>query len=66
MEMRELLDMAPEELHLEEKKLRKELFHIRFQLMTGRAENQMRVRQIRRDIARVQTVYRQKNKALTN
>jgi large subunit ribosomal protein L29 len=64
MEMKELLDMAPEELHQEAKKLRKELFHIRFQLMTGRAENQMRVRQIRRDIARVQTVYRQKNKAL--
>ena len=66
MEMRELLDMAPEELRQEEKKLRKELFHIRFQLMTGRADNQMRVRQIRHDIARVQTVYRQKNKALTN
>lgn len=66
MEMRELLDMAPEELHQEEKKLRKELFHIRFQLMTGRADNQMRVRQIRRDIARVQTVYRQKAKVLTS
>ena len=60
MTMSELLDMAPEELHQEEKKLRKEIFHLRFQLMTGRAENQMRIRQTRRDIARIQTVYRQK------
>ena len=59
--MSALHDMAPEELILEEKKLRKELFNLRFQVMTGRGENQMRIREIRRDIARVKTVYRQKD-----
>ena len=60
MEMNALRDMAPEELLREEKKLRKELFSLRFQLMAGRVENPMRVRQARREIARIRTVYREK------
>ncbi len=60
MEMRELMDMASEELRQEEKKLHKELFSLRFQLMTGRVENPMRVREVRRNIARIKTVHRQK------
>lgn len=59
MEMNELLDLVPEELIREEKKLRKELFHLRFQLIAGRVENQMKVREVRRNIARVKTVHRQ-------
>ena len=59
MEMNELLNLAPEELIQEEKKLRKELFHLRFQLIAGRVDNQMKVREVRRDIARVKTVHRQ-------
>ena len=60
MEMKEITEMIPEELLQKEKELRKELFNLRFQLLTGRVENPMRIRQIRRDIARIKTVYQQK------
>jgi large subunit ribosomal protein L29 len=61
MEMKEILEMAPEELLQKENDLRKELFSLRFQLLTGRVENPNRIKQVRRDIARIKTIYRQKN-----
>jgi len=54
------IDMTPDELTDEEKKMRKELFSLRFQLMTGRVDNPMRLKAVRRDIARIQTVRRQR------
>jgi large subunit ribosomal protein L29 len=41
-------------------KLKKEQFNLRFQRATGQLENTARVRQIRRDIARIKTVQSQK------
>lgn len=41
-------------------KLKKEQFNLRFQRATGQLENTARVRQIRRDIARIQTIARVK------
>ena len=41
-------------------KLKKEQFNLRFQAASGQLENTARVRQIRRDIARIQTISRQK------
>jgi large subunit ribosomal protein L29 len=41
-------------------KLKKERFNLRFQRATGQLENTARVRQVRRDIARIETVSRQK------
>jgi large subunit ribosomal protein L29 len=40
-------------------KLKKEQFNLRFQAASGQLENTARVRQIRRDIARIQTIARQ-------
>ncbi len=40
--------------------LKKEQFNLRFQRATGQLENTARVRQVRRDIARVKTIMRQK------
>jgi len=40
--------------------LKKEQFNLRFQRATGQLENTARVRQVRRDIARIKTVMRQK------
>jgi len=40
--------------------LKKEQFNLRFQRATGQLENVSRVRQVRRDIARIKTVQRQK------
>ena len=42
-------------------KLKKEQFNLRFQTATGQMENTARVRQVRRDIARVMTIMREKS-----
>jgi large subunit ribosomal protein L29 len=41
-------------------KLKKEQFNLRFQRASGQLENTSRVRQVRRDIARIMTIARQK------
>ncbi|CAM1635770.1 Large ribosomal subunit protein uL29 [Bartonella apihabitans] len=50
------LDQMNEELA----KLKKEQFNLRFQKATGQLEKTARVKQVRRDIARVKTIARQK------
>jgi large subunit ribosomal protein L29 len=56
--------MTPDQLSDELLKLKKEQFNLRFQRATGQLENTSRVRQVRRDIARVQTIARQKRAAV--
>ena len=43
--------------------LRKEKFNLRFQQASGQLENTARVRQVRRDIARIKTILRDKQQA---
>lgn len=52
--------MSPDQIEDEVLKLKKEQFNLRFQRATGQLENTARVRQVRRDIARLLTVSRQK------
>ena len=52
--------MTLDQLNDELLKLKKERFNLRFQRATGQLENTARVRQVRRDIARIQTIARQK------
>jgi large subunit ribosomal protein L29 len=56
----ELKDMSEAELRQKEKDLTAELFNLRFQHATGQLENTERLPQVRKDIARVKTVLRQK------
>ena len=60
MEMDELKNLEKSELFEKVSKLKQELFHFRSQLALGRMENPMRIRETRKDIARVKTVLRQK------
>ena len=60
MEMNEIKNLEKSELLEKVNKLKQELFHFRSQLALGRMENPMRIRETRKDIARVQTVLRQK------
>jgi large subunit ribosomal protein L29 len=53
--------MAELDTDLKEKK--SELFNLRFQLATGQLENSSAIRECRKDIARVQTVIRQRQLA---
>jgi large subunit ribosomal protein L29 len=61
MEMEEIKNLEKSELLEKISKLKQELFHFRSQLALGRIENPMRIRETRKDIARVQTVLRQKS-----
>jgi large subunit ribosomal protein L29 len=56
----DLRAMTIDQLDDEFLKLKKEQFNLRFQKATGQLENTARVRQVRRDIARVKTVAQQK------
>ncbi|WP_349368464.1 50S ribosomal protein L29 [Salinarimonas sp.] len=59
----DLKAMTPDQLQDELLKLKKEQFNLRFQRATGQLENTARVAQVRKDIARVKTIQRQKQAA---
>ena len=56
MKPQDVRGLTDDQLSDELVKLKKEQFNLRFQRATGKAENTSRVRQVRRDIARIQTV----------
>ena len=60
MKAEEIRQMTADQLDDQLVKLKKEQFNLRFQRATGQLENTSRVRQVRRDIARLKTVARQK------
>ncbi|MPZ37623.1 MAG: 50S ribosomal protein L29 [Rhizobiales bacterium] len=60
MKSADLRAMSPDQLDDEFLKLKKERFNLRFQRATGQLENTSRVRQVRRDIARIKTIASQK------
>jgi large subunit ribosomal protein L29 len=60
MKANELRELSVEELTKKTAELSQEMFNLRFQLHTGHLENSARILQVRREIARVQTVLRQK------
>ena len=60
MKAGDLRDKTLDQLDDELIKLKKEQFNLRFQAASGQLENTSRVRQVRRDIARVMTIARAK------
>ena len=62
MKAAELRETTVEELRKKEQDLRKELFNLRFQQATGEIENPMRIRAIKKSIAKILTVITEKNK----
>ena len=55
--------MTPDQLQDELLKLKKEQFNLRFQAATGQLQNTARVRHVRRSIALVKTIMREKGRA---
>jgi len=53
-------DMTSAELTQKLTDAKGELFNLRFQLATGQLENPLRIRHVKRDIARVKTVLRER------
>lgn len=60
MKAGEFRDMSLDQLDDELVKLKREQFNLRFQAASGQLENTSRFRQIRRDIARLKTIAREK------
>ena len=58
-----LREMTVEELASKIIELKEELFNLRFQLATGQLENPVRLRHVRRDIARCKTILNEKERA---
>jgi large subunit ribosomal protein L29 len=59
MKPEEVRGLTPDQLDEHLAKLKKEQFNLRFQRATGQLENTARVREVRRDIARIKTVQAQ-------
>ena len=60
MKVQEMRDQTVEELRDQERELADQLFALRLQKVTGQLEKPARVRQVRRDLARVMTILREK------
>jgi large subunit ribosomal protein L29 len=63
MKIKEMLELTREELATRKRELREESFHLRIQQQSGQLEKPSTLRDIRREIARVETVLTQKTKA---
>jgi len=63
MKARDLKELSLEELQQRSRELKEELFNLKFQHGTNQLENPMRLKQTKRDIARVLTVIRQRELA---
>jgi large subunit ribosomal protein L29 len=60
MKPQEARDMSTDELTARERELTEEIFHLRLRRATSQLPNPMKVRETRRDLARVKTVLRQR------
>ncbi|EZP79117.1 MULTISPECIES: 50S ribosomal protein L29 [Anoxybacillaceae] len=60
MKAKEIRDLTTAEIEQKIKALKEELFNLRFQLATGQLENTARIRQVRKDIARMKTIIRER------
>ncbi len=63
MKAKEVRALNEGELAVKERELKEELFNLRFQHATGQLDNVMRIPQLKRDIARLKTILREKNQS---
>lgn len=64
MEAKELREMSGQELESKRKELKEAIFHLRLRRATSQLENPMKLRQTKRDLARVETILVEKVKGL--
>ncbi|RJQ07302.1 MAG: 50S ribosomal protein L29 [Bacillota bacterium] len=63
MKVDQVRQLSDDELAAKLKELKEELFNLRFQMATGQLDNPMRLRAVRKDIARVKTIQRERELA---
>ena len=61
MKAKEIREMTPDELNAKLKELKTELFNLRFQHAINQLDNPHKIVDVKRDIARVMTILREKN-----
>ena len=59
-ELKEIKGNDPQDLNVKLNDLKAELFNLRFQLATGQLENPMRIREVKKSIAQIKTILREK------
>ncbi len=60
MKIEKFREMTEQELNNEVMKLKQELFNLRFQHVTGQLENPIKMKDVKKDIARAKTAIREK------
>ncbi|MCL4439769.1 MAG: 50S ribosomal protein L29 [Firmicutes bacterium] len=60
MKVKEIKEMSADELRKALDDSKDELFKLKFQLATGQLDNPMRIKEVKKDIARVKTIIRQR------
>ena len=60
MKIEKMREMTEQELNNEALKLKQELFNLRFQHVTGQLDNPIKMKDVKREIARIKTVIREK------
>ncbi|MBM7716939.1 50S ribosomal protein L29 [Siminovitchia sp. FSL H7-0308] len=66
MKANEIRELTTAEIEQNIKSLKEELFNLRFQLATGQLENTARIREVRKDIARMKTIVREREIGVNN
>ena len=66
MKANEIRELTTAEIEQQVKSLKEELFNLRFQLATGQLENTARIREVRKAIARMKTVIREREIGVNN
>ena len=64
MKAKEIRELTTAEIEQKIKELKEELFNLRFQLATGQLENTARIREVRKTIARMKTIIRERELAI--
>ena len=63
MKTTELREKSVDELNTRERDLNEQLFKLRFQRATGRIENPNKIREVKREIARIKTLLNERSRA---
>jgi large subunit ribosomal protein L29 len=66
MKIKEIIEMSTDELLTKKRDLRQESLHLRLQQQSGQLEQPSRLRLLRRDVARIETVLTQRTKQATS
>jgi len=61
MKAKELRDLSEEELRTKEEEIKDQLFKLKFQHALGQLENAMKLKNLKRDIAKIKTILREKS-----